>query len=147
MAGGSLTPQGLGTMADATIRPLSGGANARRKRKHANMNNPIVPTVSIELGGKQRELVYNLNSFAALEEKLGRSLFGEDGFNFQSFRELRLFLWAAFLHGEPTITPDEVGAMISTANLNDVQVALAKAMEVSTPEKSADPTSAVPAKQ
>lgn len=70
---------------------------------------------SIELGGRTRQLRFDLNALAELEDKLGRPV-GELGAVVASVKTIRAMVWAALLHAEPELTEREVGSWISGEN-------------------------------
>lgn len=82
-------------------------------------------TVTIELGGKERELRLDLNAIAAICDKLnltGRlnnlaeDLLGKP----LPISAIRTLLWAALLWNEPDLTEEEVGSWVGLDNFTEV---------------------------
>ncbi|MNG96003.1 hypothetical protein D3C79_550540 [compost metagenome] len=87
------------------------------------------PRVTIELGGKTRTIVYDLNAFAELELKYGSVDKAMQALQGGSVIAARNMLWAGLIHdeaildevtGEPLrygITPYQVGAWLSATDI------------------------------
>ena len=102
----------------------------------------------IELGGKKRELHFDLNAFAELEKRFGSINVAMDRLQDGRIGDLRVILWAALIHdqvlefdedtGEPTkygITPYEVGKWVSLDNMKEVSDVLGEVLGGSLPEE------------
>lgn len=106
---------------------------------------PISPSVSIVLGGRERKLVFDFNAQAAFEKVSGMAfndLFDRRGNLKPTARFTRALLWSQLLHfdqkvrfdefGEIVVPPElsmqEVGALITRANLNEVTLKTAEAI-------------------
>jgi hypothetical protein len=91
---------------------------------------------------RERYLLFDLNAIEALEDKLGRDLIGNpENWSFKGAREIKAFLWAAMLRDDsdlwtksPSITVEQVGALITPQNLAEVIESLTKAKQVSSPD-------------
>lgn len=82
-------------------------------------------TVTIELGGKERHLKYDLNAIAEIGERLKITIrlqrFAEDLMSTPlPFSALRVILWAGLRHEEPDLTPEKVGAWVDLDNMQEV---------------------------
>jgi len=106
-------------------------------------------SVSIELGGKTRQLRYDFNALVALEDELKISIMdlGVMLSGAVKLRDLRAILWAGLIHADASLTPVDVGAMIG--GVGDMAVlgdAVRRAMEAAFPpvEKPVAPTLRVP---
>jgi len=105
----------------------------------------ISPSVSLELGGQQRQLVFDFNAQAAFEKVTGIAvgdLFDRRGKLKIASRFTRALLWSQLLHfdkrvqfdefGEivapPELSMQQVGALITRANLNEVTRKTAEAL-------------------
>ena len=82
-------------------------------------------TVTIELGGKERELRLDLNAIAAICDKLkltGRlnnlaeDLLGKP----LPVSAIRTLLWAALIWNDPDLTEEEVGSWVDLDNFAEV---------------------------
>lgn len=85
---------------------------------------PVDGTVTVTLGGKERHLRLDFNALVALEDKLGRSLLGDDGLQIHSLREIRALLWACMLHEDPDVTEEEVGSWINAGEIATLEAAV-----------------------
>jgi hypothetical protein len=105
----------------------------------------ILPSVTLELGGVQRRLVFDFNAQAAFEEVTGVSfndLFDKKGRLKISPRLIRGILWASLLHFDekvkfdefgriseaPELSVTDVGKLITRHNLRQVQTATTQAI-------------------
>lgn len=82
-------------------------------------------TVTIELGGKERHLKYDLNAIAEIGERLKITIsfknFVQDLMSQQiPFSALRVILWAGLRHEDPDLTPEQVGAWVDLDNVQQV---------------------------
>ena len=82
-------------------------------------------TVTIELGGKERHLKFDLNAIAEIGERLDITIrlqrFAEDLMSTPlPFSALRVILWAGLVHEDPDLTPQQVGAWVDLDNMQEV---------------------------
>ena len=82
-------------------------------------------TVTIELGGKERHLKFDLNAIAEIGERLDITIsfenFVKDLMSTQiPFSALRVILWAGLRHEDPDLTPEQVGAWVDLDNMQQV---------------------------
>ena len=82
-------------------------------------------TVTIELGGKERHLKYDLNAIAEIGERLDITIsfenFVKDLMSTQiPFSALRVILWAGLRHEDLDLTPEQVGAWVDLDNMQQV---------------------------
>ena len=82
-------------------------------------------TVTIELGGKERHLKYDLNAIAEIGERLNITIsftnFVQDLMSTPlPFSALRVILWAGLIHEDPDLTPKDVGAWVDLDNMKQV---------------------------
>jgi len=105
----------------------------------------VLPTVEIDLGGKVRRLRMTLGSLARFQKETGVNFF-EVGAEYKgSPVELQALVWACLVADDRTLTPEDVGDLISFSEIERVTTALTEAWTAATPEGS-DPlaTSANP---
>lgn len=82
-------------------------------------------TVTIELGGKERHLKYDLNSLAEIGERLNITVklnsFAEDLMSTPlNPSALRVLLWAGLRHEDPDLTVEQAGAWVDLDNIGEV---------------------------
>ncbi len=75
------------------------------------------PTVEIELGGKKRKLVFDLNAFSLLEEATGKNMLAGELFVKPSLTDIVKFIWAGLQHHEEGITRKEIGKMAGVEDI------------------------------
>lgn len=90
-----------------------------------------VPSVKVELD-KERHLRLDFNALIAAEEATGKT-FMEMQENV-GIRDLRAILWAGFLHEDPDLTEEQVGAMVHVGNLSRIFEVVQEAIASSFPE-------------
>ena len=97
------------------------------------------PTMVL-IGGKERPMIFNLNSFAAVEEQYGDIDEALEALEKGSIKAIRLLLWAGLVHefmdaqGNITISPTEVGSWLDLKDLKIVGEALKEALSKAMPE-------------
>jgi hypothetical protein len=76
---------------------------------------------------KERELRYDLNAMCAYESLTGKSAFavGDSDAGIKA-TDIRALLWSCLLHGDPTLSAEEVGKFITVKNLGDISTVLTK---------------------
>ena len=102
--------------------------------------NVKMKSAKILLGGEEKTLIYDMNSFCALEELYGtvEAAFKELTTK-ATIKNVRAFLWAGLQNGpDESLYPklNEVGAMVDPNDIPGIVEALQKCLEESTPEKS-----------
>lgn len=80
---------------------------------------------TIELGGAERELRYDLNAIAEIGDRLDIKVrlahVGEDLMEAKlPLKAIRTVLWAGLLHADPAIDESEVGKWVDQDNLEEV---------------------------
>lgn len=126
------------------------------------MSSPTSKTVKLNLGGKDYELYFDLNTYAAFEEVSGK-FFTDMLFDIQSalqaseeakdptlmirkipLKQLRYFLWAACHYydadGEPVwpLTIGKLGSLINTSNLGQILPTLMNGISGNMPDAPAE---------
>lgn len=79
---------------------------------------------TVELGGVERRLIFNMNALVEFETETGMSLNEVDFKKKVSIKTLRALLWACLLTDCPTISIGEVGTWVDMGNLQEVTEAL-----------------------
>lgn len=81
--------------------------------------------VAIELGGKERNLFYNLNSLEIIEDITGQSL--DKVTKNVNMKTLKVLVYAGLVHEDKELTLDAVGEMIGFGDIQRVSEAIGKA--------------------
>lgn len=90
--------------------------------------------VSIELGGKERRMKYDLNAFAELEDMYGSPQKAMDALEEGSFKSLRALVWVGLLHDEPELTEREVGSWLDLNNMKMIAEKIGEAINKAMPK-------------
>ena len=90
-------------------------------------------TVSIELGGEERNLKYDLNAFAELEDMYGSPQKAMDALEEGSFKSLRALVWVGLLHENPDLTERTVGSWLDLNNMKLVAEKIGQAINKAMP--------------
>lgn len=81
--------------------------------------------VTLDLGGEERRLTYDLNAIAEIGERLDITIrlahFEEDllGVRLKP-KAIRTLLWAGLIHDNPDLTEEEVGGWVTQDNFMEV---------------------------
>lgn len=95
----------------------------------------LAPVVEIDLD-RPRHLRLDLNAMVEYERATGKSM-GDPGLG-ATMTDMRCLLWVCLLADDPTLTVEQVGAMIHAGNITEVNAALSGLMRASFPEGTAD---------
>lgn len=98
------------------------------------------PVVSVQLD-RQRHLRYDLNALALLEEKFGSLDEMVKAFDRPSARNVRTVLHAGLVHEDSALTEQDVGAMLTLAQIPAVVASITEALNFAMP---ADPNAKRP---
>jgi len=79
----------------------------------------VALSTTVELGGATRQLRYDLNALAEIEERLGITMANLASLQV-SAKAIRTLVWAGLLHEAPTLIEHDVGAWITGENIADV---------------------------
>lgn len=100
-------------------------------------SDPILPDVSLTLGGREYSLCFDMNAIATVEATTGLNLLttvmGE-----KSFTSVRALVWAAVLRDAPDVTIEAIGKCIRPANIGTCYEAVQAAWFGSAPEPEED---------
>jgi hypothetical protein len=103
------------------------------------MPNEANPAVSIEIGGKERHLVFNFGAMIAFEEATGKNLFEEGVINKiinpLTPSNLRALIWAMLRHEDKSITLDDVTGWINMENMKDCGIKMIQALIAAMPRE------------
>lgn len=84
---------------------------------------------------RPRKLVYDLNAFAEMEDAYGSVdeaiVVMEKG----SIKAVRFMLWAGLVSDDPTLTVQDVGALVGLADLGELAEHMNDAMSLDLPER------------
>lgn len=99
----------------------------------SNLDTIKIKAVPVMLD-KERNIRFDLNAFAELEEATGKTLTDSiDDIGKGSLKTVRTVLWAGLVWEDPTLTPQIVGSFIGMHNLGDVTEALTQAITSALP--------------
>lgn len=96
-----------------------------------------LPDVTLEIGGKVRQLAYDFAAICTAEKLTGINLMKAASFQDLSFNDVRGLLYAALLHDEPKLTLEEFDRTCGPQimhNLIVCQAAVAEAWFGSVPD-------------
>lgn len=103
--------------------------------------------ITMEIGGKERAFIFDMNAFAELEKRYGSVDLGISMLQSGQIGSVKKMLWLACIHdevkefdedGEPisyNITPYDCGKWINFGMLAEVSEKLGKAMTIGMPEQ------------
>lgn len=90
--------------------------------------------VPLEIGGKVRNLRYDLNAFSELEETYGDLPKMLAALNSGSIKAVRKFLYVGFMHENENLTEKEVGSWFDISNIEVINSKITEAMSKALPE-------------
>lgn len=88
----------------------------------------------LELGGKTRNVKFDLNAFIELEDKHGSIDLALEELDKGNIKAIRTILWAGLLHEDDTLTEKQIGKWVDFANLGEVAEGLGKGLVASLPD-------------
>lgn len=95
--------------------------------------------VTVELGGKERKLIYDFNALAKAEEVTGKSMLDGAVWQSPSATDLRAFIWAGLLRDDPNVTIQQVGSWLTIDTMSEITGYINEALDISTTEADGDP--------
>lgn len=98
------------------------------------MNDPLAPTVALEIGGEERHLRLDFNALAKAEGATGRNYLMVRNIQRGGAADMTAILWGGLLHESPKLTLDEVRSWVHLGNVNRVIEAIFEAVRLSFPE-------------
>ena len=72
----------------------------------------VNPEVSLELGGKERKLVFDFWAFSEAERLTGKNYLSDGILNKPGFGEIMHLIWAGLQATEPNMMPKDVGRLM-----------------------------------
>lgn len=99
----------------------------------ANVKDIRMQKVPVDLD-KRRHLVYDLNSFAELEERFGSIDEAMEEIRKGKIKSIRLVLWLGLLNDDPELTEQQTGSIILIPELPMLTDKIFEAIGVSLPE-------------
>lgn len=100
----------------------------------ANVRNVKIKSVEIELD-KKRNLLFDLNAFAELEEHYGNIDEAMTALEQGSMKALRAILWAGLIHEDESLTPRQVGSLLGLGDLEYLSKQIGGALGDSLPKE------------
>ncbi|MCK9583183.1 MAG: hypothetical protein M0Q46_06205 [Endomicrobiales bacterium] len=91
----------------------------------------LAKCIDIELD-KPRKLLYNLNAMAAYEEKTGKNFLDLPSEKI-SATLLRVVLWTGLIHEDKKLTLEQVGDMLDSENMLEIQKKIVEAASANSP--------------
>lgn len=98
----------------------------------SNVKDVRIKMVPIVLD-KERNLKFDLNAFAELEEIYGSIDDAMEAMEKGSIKAVRALLWCGLIHEDAELTTKDVGALIGLSSLQDLATALTTAMGTQMP--------------
>lgn len=87
---------------------------------------------------KRRELVYDLNSFAEMEDRYGSVDAALKLMEEANMHAIRFILWAGLIHDDETLTEKQVGRLITIQDLDRLSKVMDEAMSDNLPDRPED---------
>lgn len=87
---------------------------------------------------KERELIYDLNSFAELEERYGTVDDALGQMEKGSIKAIRCVLWVGLIAEDETLTEKQVGRMITIQDLERLSETMNEAMTNDLPDRTVE---------
>lgn len=87
---------------------------------------------------KPRTIVFDLNSFAELEDQFGSVQAVLDQMSSGSVKALRLLLWAGLMHEDPNLTPKDAGKLIQFGDVAVLTDIINAALDAAQPKDQQD---------
>ncbi len=103
--------------------------------KKSNVKSVLTKGVTIELGQKEYNLKYDLNSFAEIEDNYGNITEILTKMEQGSAKAIRALIWAGLLNNENPPTEKEVGSMINISDMPILAMKIQEAIVAAMPEQ------------
>lgn len=96
----------------------------------------MIESIKIKLGGKERELKFDLGVMSDYEDLTGDNALMDDIFPRMSSKKLIRLIYSALKVNDPEITIDEIGKLISGENIQDILPKVIEAFNLGLPTSS-----------
>lgn len=93
---------------------------------------PRIKSITLS-DGVERQIKFDLNAMAELEDKYGSVEAAFAALEKNSIKAIRSVLWAGLLHSDPTLTEQQVGALIDLDSMGDIMEQLGESLNESMP--------------
>lgn len=93
---------------------------------------PRIKSITLS-DGVERQIKFDLNAMAELEDKYGSVEAAFNALEKNSIKAIRSVLWAGLLHSDPTLTEQQVGALIDLDSMGDIMEQLGESLNESMP--------------
>ena len=90
----------------------------------------MIESITIELGGKEREIKFDLGIMSDYEDLTGANALMENIFENISAKKLRALLFVVLKVNDPEITIDECGKFVNAGNMAEVIESLSNAFKL-----------------
>lgn len=107
-------------------------------KKPTVKQNPTLPKVSVIVGGTEYSLCFSFNALATAESLTGLNLLRSLDFQNISAVTFRALLFASLLDGQPELTLQDAGSLITAKNAPELMSAVVKAWVDSNAEPEED---------
>lgn len=105
----------------------------------ANLKDVKEKVVTITLSdGVEREVKYDLNAMAEMEDRYGTIDAAFEALNKNSLKAVRFVLWVGLIHHDPSLTEQKVGSLIDVQNLKTIVESLKDSFEADMPDEAND---------
>ena len=94
----------------------------------------MIESIKINLGGKERELKFDLGVMSDYEDLTGDNALMDDVFKKITSKKLIRMLFVVLKVNEPEITIDEIGKMITGHNIKEVLPKVIEAFNLGLPD-------------
>lgn len=96
------------------------------------------PSVKVELGGKERTLLFNFNAMAKFEEVTGVSILNRNVWDQINATNFRALIWACLLHEDKELKVEDVGEWLHFGNVDELSTKLSEAWTAALPKRDGD---------
>ncbi len=103
----------------------------------ATVTDPTLPDVTLEIGGRDRKLAFDMASILTVEQQTGVNLMAA-ALTEVSATSMRAVLYAALLHDDPDLSIEQVGKWIDFRTTGVIQQAILAAWYGSLPKAKDD---------
>lgn len=91
-------------------------------------------SVKAVLGGKEYNLIFDMNAFCDMEEKYGSIDAGMEALVEGKIKDIRFLFWVLLRHDDDEITERQAAKMLTLQNMSDIIPLITKALTAAMPE-------------